>query len=173
MDWNLFWTAVGAIGSSVGALTTAIAVIVALWQTKFSQKKKLRLLLSANMSIHPPVNIDDEKYVTLMITNTGNRDIVIEKWGYLLNKSIYLILSPDITLQSIQPSLPQRLSIEESLTLITKQNSLKNNIQAKSKKLLMQSVPIKFFVVDSAGHTYYAKPSKITKKYLTSFDKKQ
>lgn len=43
MDWNLFWTAFGAIGGTLGALATFIAVIVALWQTKFSYKKKLQL----------------------------------------------------------------------------------------------------------------------------------
>ena len=43
MDWNLIWTAVGAIGGTLGAFATSIAVIVALWQTKFNYKKKIRL----------------------------------------------------------------------------------------------------------------------------------
>ena len=36
MDWMLFWTAFGAIGGTFGALETAIAVIVELWQTIYS-----------------------------------------------------------------------------------------------------------------------------------------
>lgn len=34
MDMNLFRTAFGAIGGTVSALATAVAVIIALWQTK-------------------------------------------------------------------------------------------------------------------------------------------
>ena len=37
MDWNLFWTAFGAIGGTLGAVATTAAVVVALWQTKYSQ----------------------------------------------------------------------------------------------------------------------------------------
>ena len=44
MDWNLFWTAFGAIGATVGSVATAAAVIVALWQTRISFKKKLQIL---------------------------------------------------------------------------------------------------------------------------------
>ena len=43
MDWNLFWTAFGAIGGTVGALATTAAVIVALWQTRYANKKNSRL----------------------------------------------------------------------------------------------------------------------------------
>lgn len=34
---NLFWNAFGAVGGTVGACATAGAVVVALWQTKYSQ----------------------------------------------------------------------------------------------------------------------------------------
>ena len=53
MDWNLFWTAFGAIGGTLGALATFVAVIVALWQTKFSYKKKLQLSFSDDITIVP------------------------------------------------------------------------------------------------------------------------
>ena len=43
MDWNLFWTAFGAIGGTLGALATFVAVIVALWQTKLNYNKKVQL----------------------------------------------------------------------------------------------------------------------------------
>ena len=32
MDWNLFWSAFGAIGTTFGSLITAVAVIVAVYQ---------------------------------------------------------------------------------------------------------------------------------------------
>lgn len=51
MDWLLFWTAFGAIGGTIGALATATAVFVALWQTKYSNKKKLKLAFSDDVVI--------------------------------------------------------------------------------------------------------------------------
>ena len=48
MDWNLFWTAFGAIGGTLGAVATTAAVVVALWQTKYSQKKIIKLTFSDN-----------------------------------------------------------------------------------------------------------------------------
>lgn len=45
VDWNLFWTALGAIGGTLGAIATFVAVVVALWQTKLNYKKKYNCLL--------------------------------------------------------------------------------------------------------------------------------
>lgn len=41
MDWNLFWSAFGAIGSTLGSFITAIALIVAIKQYKQPLKKEL------------------------------------------------------------------------------------------------------------------------------------
>ena len=38
-DYNLFWTAFAAIGQAVGAIATAAAVIVTLWQIKYANRK--------------------------------------------------------------------------------------------------------------------------------------
>ena len=51
MDWNLIWTAFGAIGGTLGALATFVAVIVALWQTKLNYKKKVQLSFTDNITI--------------------------------------------------------------------------------------------------------------------------
>ena len=40
MTDELFWTIFGSIGTTIGSIATAAAVIVALWQTKFSNNKK-------------------------------------------------------------------------------------------------------------------------------------
>ena len=52
MDWNLFWTAFGAIGGTLGAVATTAAVVVALWQTKYSQKKIIKLAFSDNFQLY-------------------------------------------------------------------------------------------------------------------------
>ena len=43
MASELFWTAFAAIGQAVGAIATAAAVIVTLWQVRYSNKKKLKM----------------------------------------------------------------------------------------------------------------------------------
>lgn len=52
MDWNLFWSAFGAIGGTLGAVATTAAVVVALWQTKYSQKKIIKLAFSDNFQLY-------------------------------------------------------------------------------------------------------------------------
>lgn len=41
MDWNLFWSAFGAIGTTVGSLITGVAVVVAVKQYKQPLEKKI------------------------------------------------------------------------------------------------------------------------------------
>ena len=43
MASELFWTAFAAIGQAVGAIATAAAVIVTLWQVRYSNKKNLKM----------------------------------------------------------------------------------------------------------------------------------
>lgn len=72
MDWNLFWTAVGAIGGSIGAIATFSAVVVALWQTKYNNRKKLKVTVTEKNSV---VSMKDNQifhYVGLSVINIGN-----------------------------------------------------------------------------------------------------
>ena len=43
MKWELFWTAFGAIGTTIGSIATAIAVGVAVMQYKQPVRKKIKL----------------------------------------------------------------------------------------------------------------------------------
>lgn len=81
MDWNLFWTAFGAIGATLGATATTAAVIVALWQTKYSQKKKLSFEFTDNFQLYNPNTGASLKFVGLSVTNVGNRKVIIQTWG--------------------------------------------------------------------------------------------
>lgn len=44
MDWQLFWAAFGAIGTTIGSLITAIAVVIAVRQYRQPLTKNLKLL---------------------------------------------------------------------------------------------------------------------------------
>ena len=49
MDWQLFWTAFGAVGTTLGSLITAIAVVVAVIQYKQPLKKQVKLTVGTSI----------------------------------------------------------------------------------------------------------------------------
>jgi len=51
MDWNIFWSAFGAIGTTVGSLITAIAVIIAVMQYKQPLKKIVKVKMTSAISL--------------------------------------------------------------------------------------------------------------------------
>ena len=52
MDWQLFWTAFGAVGTTLGSLITAIAVVVAVIQYKQPLKKKVKLTVGTSIPVY-------------------------------------------------------------------------------------------------------------------------
>lgn len=163
MNWNLFWTAFGAIGGTLGAIATTSAVIVALWQTKYNQKKKLKLSFSDNISIVPQSGSIIKRYVGVTVANIGNREVVIKGWGFELKKPYSMMIVSDISSfdKWIQPKLPYRLSLEESITLYYEKDLFTKVVTDYcDKEELKQYKPIRFYVVDSTDKRHYIKTQK-------------
>ena len=169
MDWNLFWTAFGAVGGTVGALATFTAVVVALWQTKISYKKKLKLSFTDDIAVVPDNGSNYYRYIGVTVTNIGNRDVVIQKWGFVCHdKSMMQIITDTSKIgRVIQTSLPHKLHIEESINLYYDKTLfhtfLDENIKKGSLKLDKR---IKFYVTDSTSKNYYVKTKKTVKELL-------
>jgi len=164
MDWNLFWTAFGAIGGTLGALATFVAVIVALWQTKFSYKKKLQLSFFDNITIVPENGNKFYHYVGVIITNIGNRDVVIQNWGFELDDGSQMLIVPDTSPfgRVLQVKLPYRLQIEEGTTLYYEKTLFYNAIsECIEKGNLKENEKIKFYVSDSTNKKHYVLTNKI------------
>jgi hypothetical protein len=49
MDWNIFWSAFGAIGTTAGSLITAAAVVVSVIQYRQPLLKKLKITFSCSL----------------------------------------------------------------------------------------------------------------------------
>ena len=75
MDWQLFWTAFGAIGTTLGSLITAIAVVVAVIQYKQPLKKKVKLTVGTSIPVYGKELGED--CLSISLANTGIRDVVI------------------------------------------------------------------------------------------------
>ena len=175
MDWMLFWTAFGAIGGTFGALATAIAVIVALWQTKYSSTKKLKINFTDNVTVMGNSGKVVANFVGLTVINVGNRDLIIERWGLKLNNHREALIFSDMPMKGIPAVIqepfvskfPHTLPIEHSVTFYYEKTLFQqivpeycqNNELSKHKK-------ITFWVKDSTGQKYYCKSPKKACEYF-------
>lgn len=171
IDWILFWTAFGAIGGTIGALATAAAVIVALWQVKHSEKKKLKLSFSDSVQMIPKdPSRSDSLYIRLSIVNIGNRNLIIENWGFHYhngNGHALLGFKQSPLLQALNPRLPHGLPIENSMDLLLeKEYFIRALREGVEKKTLNESQHIVFFVTDSTGKVYETKTDKTVREML-------
>ena len=179
MDWNLFWAAFGAIGGTVGALATAAAVIVALWQTKYSYKKKLKLSFTDNITIVPENGSKFYYYIGITVTNIGNRDVVIQNWGFDLEDGTKMMVVPDTSPlgRVLQVQLPHRLQIEEGTTLYYERRLFRNALEDSiNNGKLQKGKKIQFYVTDSTAKKHYVKSNKSAQDLLSDLiqqEKKQ
>ncbi len=70
----------------IGVIATLSAVIVALWQTKFNNRKKIKLKLYEQESAFIPDLDEQTKFTSLKIINIGNRIIKIKNNGLIVGK---------------------------------------------------------------------------------------
>ena len=168
-DWTLFWTAFGAIGSTIGSAATTIAVIVALWQTKYPYKKNLKLKFSDSTKIVSERNSNLPMLVSLDIANIGNRDVHLKEWGIILmNKKRTILFSqfptdefPTVLKKSLFPEFPLHLPIDKTITLYFEQQLFLNAIfESVKEKDLKKHQQVKIYVMDSTGKKYYTKTQK-------------
>lgn len=180
-DWSVFWTAIGAIGSTVGSFVTAIAIIVALWQTKYPYKKRLKLAFSDCTTIAIETSMDFPKLVSLDISNVGNRDIYIQEWGYILRKKNRVqILSqvsaekfPALIRKKLFPALPIYIPVEQTEALYFEQKLFLNSVlECVDEKTLHKSQKIKIYVIDSSGKQYVVKTKKTVAQLLEMSERK-
>lgn len=168
-DWNLFWSAFGAIGTTVGSIATAVAVIVALWQTKFNEKKKLRISFSDSSVVYSPYQHSKVDVICLNVVNIGNRTVILVNWGFRHSnkKGSGLIgLNPSILESAYNPKLPHDLPIEATVTLFWEKVFFERAIAEEiSCGHLKSNKRVVFFVADSTGKIYTIKTPKAAKHY--------
>lgn len=170
MDWNLFWTAFGAIGGTVGAFATTTAVIVALWQTKYSYKKKLKLSFNDNITIIREKGNTFYRYIGVTVTNIGNCDVVIQNWGFDLDDGTKMMIVPDTSPlgRVLQVQLPHRLQIEEGISLYYEKCLFRNVLEDSiNKGKLQKDKKIQFYVTDSTAKKHYVKSNKSAQDLLS------
>lgn len=168
MNWNLFWTAFGAIGTTLGAIATALAVIVALWQTKFNQKKKIKLYFTDKFQLYNQNTGASVKYIGVRVTNIGNRKLIIQNWGMHMKKGDVIIVKPtevDRFERLAYTDLPRTLDLEEFIDLQWQIDRFKAFLQ-ENKDNLDINKPLVFFVRDSTGKDYCVRTKNKAREYF-------
>lgn len=156
-DWALFWQAASAI-------STSIAVIVALWQTTYNNKKKIKITFRDNV-----INITDPlkcPYVELEIVNVGNRKIVINRYGMIYRGNFWVFAVPDET-DMMELSKSIELDVEQYTVLKWKKSDFLT--QVNNLCAISVNSRIMLFVQDTTGAIYTCKTSDKRKKYLDEY----
>lgn len=169
MNWSVFWEAAGAI-------STFAAVVVALWQTRYANKKKAKLSFVDKITISPAFPIGtigympETQYVGLEVTNIGNRKIIIKSFFLEMPDNYRAIIQPAQTpIGSI--SLPTELDIEESVFLPWEKEKFLKFIE--NEKDLPKDKKMFFCITDSTGVTYKCKTKKNLSEYLKLIKKEE
>lgn len=181
IDWTLFWTAFGAIGSTVGTIITAVAVIIALWQTKYPYKKNLKLSFSDCTRVGIGDKMDFPVLISLDVSNIGNRDIYIQEWGFIIkNKERVIffnqVVSNKFPVQmrsSLFPALPIHLPVEKAISLHFEQQTFLDTIlECRKQKKLKDYQKIRIYVTDSGGKRYLTKSKENVKLLCEKYQSK-
>lgn len=166
MDWNLFWSAFGSIGTTIGSITTAIAVIVAVKQYKQPLEKRIVVSYGTTLPIMTN-NSMGNIHMYIDAKNMGVRDVTITGFYFHTKKKNYYLNG----LQSpvIQPiSFPYVLHQEECITFhMDLEGTEQELIRLQQQKVLKKRQKLYACVQDSMGENYIC--HKVIKFYHGKF----
>lgn len=157
--------------SATGASATFAAVVVALWQTKYANKKKLKCSFIERNTVVDPQNYDKKLYVTMSISNIGNKKVVINNWGIKLKDSFILILTEGFERDSfdevVSVKTPYILEPEEQITFFYAKDLFIRLINENIKNgSINPNKKIGFVIHDSTGKSYITKSKHTADEYL-------
>lgn len=116
MDWNLFWAAFGAIGSTVGSLVTAAAVVVAVRQYRAPLAKRLRISFT---SAFTDSEEDSVELFCIDVANAGIRPVNISNIYLNTRKKNIVLNFAQFSIPGALPEVrfPVELQPEQKVTL--------------------------------------------------------
>lgn len=171
--WSLFWTAFSAIGGTLGAIATTAAVIVALWQTKYANRKKLKVEFNDNIFVMPANGPAIKKYefVGITVTNIGNRNVCLQDWRVMLpnKKTAIIMYDKSMIAQQMADPWPRTLEPEQQDSQYWNKKLFVDFIQNEASQVKNKHRKLVWFVKDSTGRLYKTKSKKTIHQYLCEF----
>lgn len=170
MDWDLFWSAFGAIGTTVGSMITAIAVVVAVYQYKQPLKKRIRITFNSGLIVFPFDDSDDQIY-SINVGNTGIRPVVLTNIYFKVGKNNLVLNNlehSDLSKTQFPCTLNQEEAVAMHISCLRLREVLAKMI-AENK--IPGSAKIKILVTDTTGGEYIHN-TKCKASQIAAFHKK-
>ena len=153
MDWNVFWSAFGAIGTTIGSLITAGAVVIAVKQYKQPITKMIKV--EFNSSIAMDINNNPKELYTLAVKNRGVRLVTINgiyTKGYKHNLFMNLMQSKYVEYKNF----PIEVQPEECVNFYFESDKFREELRKMAQnKYLKKGQKLVVFAQDSLGDEYY------------------
>ena len=153
-DWGMFWQATSAIA-------TMAAVVVALWQTTYNNKKRLQIRVRESVILTGKDS--SEPYIEIEIANTGNRKVIITRYGISLNENYFIVAVPNDD-NMINTESPVMLDVEEYKIIRWKKSEFIQILRERCTT--SNNMRVTIFVQDSSGKMYIKKTPKSRLQYL-------
>lgn len=167
MSDEVFWVMIGSIGQCVGALATFAAVCVALWQTKYVNRKRIKL--SFNNFVYAMFEEQVINAISVNIKNIGNKPITINQFGIEHDDG-----SSTLIMQENQGVFRRKMPLTidtdniDSLYFLSEAFS-KHISEMIQEKRIEKKKKLKFVVIDSVGKKYRIKSNKAAEYYAKKF----
>lgn len=168
MNWSLFWEAFGAIGTTVGSLITAIAVIVAVIQYKQPLIKKVKITTGTSFSVCNQVLGENCLCISLM--NTGIRSVIITNIYLNAGKENLVInnLMVDYSSADFKVEFPKEIHPESTINIHIPYSQLSDSMtNVLNRKKINPNQKIKILATDTTLGKYYCK-TKLKAKYIAN-----
>ena len=163
---------VSLIITGLGVVATFSAVVVALWQTKYANKKKLKCqFFNDNTVVHPSTG-DKKLYVGMSISNIGNKKVILTNWGLKLNSNNFLLIltsgfEKDFFDKAVSKETPVAIEPEENITFFYSKELFKKLLtEYIDKNEIDRNKKITFLVHDSTGKAHKTPSTMKAKEYL-------
>lgn len=158
--------------TGLGVVATFSAVVVALWQTKYANKKKLKCKFIKDNTVVNPSTGDKKLYVGMSISNIGNKKVILTNWGLKLTGNNFLLIltsgvEKDFFDKAVSKETPIAIEPEENITFFYSKELFKKLLAEHiEQNEIDKNKKVTFLIHDSTGKTYKTTSPLKAKEYL-------
>lgn len=164
MDWNLFWTAFGAIGTTTGSLITAFAVVIAVKQYRQPLNKLVKVEVTSAVSVDLLGN--PISFYCVSVKNKGIRTVQINSINIKGKRKVLWINNAQYN-SNAKIHLPVKVEQEECKDFLFEVDTFRKEIsKAVNDNALRKNEKLVVFVKDSLGDEYFCKTNITIKKLI-------
>ncbi len=157
MNWEIFWSAFGAIGTTIGSLLTAGAVLIAVKQYKQPLEKIVKVEFKAAISLDT-ISSKPLNFYCITVKNKGIRHVQINSINIQGNKKILWINNAQYDHSYTKINLPVKIAPEESIDFFFEVGDFKIQLKkAVENKVFKEKQKLVIFITDSLGDNYFCK----------------